>query len=284
MTAMGKMLVILVLVLSIIWNFLVVNAYATRTNWRNEAIKAQTAATNAAESATKMKALLDSERESSEDAKRALREERDRYYAQVAQLLSERDTLAQQYNTAFADSQKRSAIATDLAANRAALQGQVKELDDKLKRIEVAMNDLILERDKFKVEANTAKISEAAKTQQAERLGDLLTKANEELAEARRPGGGVPGQRTVPAPVGFRGTVTGRDGNLISLNVGLDAGLQKGTALRVERMGANPKYLGKITILTANQKIAVGQYEKPAGVSAEDFPKPGDQVRPADGQ
>ena len=97
MTAIGKMLVFLVLFLSLVWNFLVVNAYTARTNWQREAKKYQADAVAAADAANKMKALRDAEAESSDDAKRALQQERDRYYTQVAQLLNVRDALGQQY-------------------------------------------------------------------------------------------------------------------------------------------------------------------------------------------
>ena len=73
MTILGKMLVFLVLVLTLVWNGLVVNAYVTRTNWRAEAKRSQDKAVEAADSANKMKGLLESERECALTPMRALR-------------------------------------------------------------------------------------------------------------------------------------------------------------------------------------------------------------------
>ena len=61
MTAIGKMLVFLLLILSLVWNALVINGFAARTNWQREAKKYQAEAVLAAEAANKMKSLRDAE-------------------------------------------------------------------------------------------------------------------------------------------------------------------------------------------------------------------------------
>ena len=72
MTILGKMLVFVVLVLSIVWNALVVNSYVARTNWQKRAAEYEKKAQDAATSATSMKALLEEERAAAAEARQAM--------------------------------------------------------------------------------------------------------------------------------------------------------------------------------------------------------------------
>src|SRR6516165_5492529 len=117
MTILGKVLVFVVLVLSIVWNALVVNAYVTRTNWQAEAKRSQAKAKEAADSATAVKNLVDEERSTAAERERSYREDRDRLYVQNAQLLKDRDELSGQVNNAFAQQKGLNAQAGILQAN-----------------------------------------------------------------------------------------------------------------------------------------------------------------------
>ena len=287
MTAIGKMLVFLVLVLSLIWNALVLNAYTARTNWQKEAKKYQAEAAAAAESATKMKALRDVEAESADDAKRALQQERDRYYTQVAQLVTVRDTLNQQYNVAFSEAQKKAATAEQLHAMIEKLSGQIKVIDDELKKADEKGNQLVIAANLARAAQSRAEIERDRYKLQAEAKTEYALKLQDQLTEARLGSGGIPGFRTPVAPAGFNGTVVEVDARTPTVYVeftpGLDTGLQAGTILRVDRLAPAGVFVGKLTVVRVIGKKGVGVFEpavKGAAVTADRLPKAGDQVKP----
>ena len=67
----------------------------------------------------------------------------------------------------------------------------------------------------------------------------------------------------------------------VELTPGMDAGLRQGAILTVRRInGVSGKYLGTITVVRVNAKDAVGRFTpaNPRAVTADDLPKPGDQL------
>ncbi len=288
MTAIGKMLVFLVLVLSLAWNFLTVNAYVARTNWRTEADRYKKEAAGMHDAAQKMKQLLDTERDSADDARRALGQERDRLYAQVKTLEADRNSLNAQFGSAFAAGQKQAADAVKLQANVATLTQQVTNLDAQLKQRDVTVTDLTLAKNAAEVTASQAKIDADTANRRAADLENRLTKAQSDLQEAARNGGrpAAPGTLTPAVPVAFRGSVVRYVDGLVEVTPGLDAGLKPGSVLELQRLsGPTGVYLGKVVISLSNAKNAVGQFEpantgagRPLG--AAQYPRPGDTVVP----
>ena len=287
MTAIGKMLLFLVLILSLVWNFLTVSAYVARTNWRAEAKRSQDDAQKMQDAAQKMKTLLDAERESAADALRAVRQERDNLRLEVKTLQANQDTLSAQYSTAFVEGTKRAASAVGLQENINKLQLQVRDLDAAVKAKDTAVTELTLARDKALVDANNARLTAAGLAKQNENLQDRLLKAQSDAEETKRYGtaGAAPGTRTPAAPDGFRGTVTeyAKADRKVALTPGLDSGLQKGTTLTVARLTGGGKYLGTVTVTLVNPKEAVGTFRPAATTlprSADDLPMPGDVLTP----
>ncbi len=83
----------------------------------------------------------------------------------------------------------------------------------------------------------------------------------------------------VPVRSDLKASVTQVDGDLITISLGADAGLAAGAVLDVGRL--NPaKFLGKIRILSAGPKNAVGTFESASGgkVTGDNAPKVGDHV------
>lgn len=285
MTALGKLLLFLVLFLSLVWNFLTINAYATRTNWQKEAKKYQEQAQVAADSANKMKALLDAEREANEDAKRSLQQERDRYYSQVAQLLQVRDGLLAQYNIAFTDAAKKAADAAKLQAMIDKLGGQVKALDEESKKKDDQLVKLVADANFARAEKEKAELTVRSLQTQLASKEDALLALREDFNNFKQQRNGVPGLRTPLAPAGFRGTITAVVGDTVQFSPGADAGLTAGTVLRVERITPAGVFLGKITVKISNPKEAAGQFEpavRNAPRNESNTPKVGDQVAPYD--
>ena len=290
MTAIGKMLVFLVLLLSLVWNALVINGFAARTNWQREAKRYQAEAVAAAEAANKMKAQRDAEAESADDAKRALQQERDRYYTQVAQLVAVRDTLSQQYNAAFADKQNQAAQSQKQQAMIDKLSGQVKTIDDDLKKRDEQANQSEITRNKALAAQTAAELERDRFKAAAETNRLLAQKFQEELGEARRGGGGtgLGALRPPVAPENFRGSVTlvERDKGVVyvQFSPGLDAGLKEGAILRLDRLTPTGRYLGKVTVTLVDLKKAAGTFEpanKLAAPTPDSLPRAGDQVSTA---
>ncbi len=288
MTAIGKMLVFLVLLLSLVWNALVINGFAARTNWQREAKRYQAEAVLAAEAANKMKGLRDAEAESADDAKRALQQERDRYYTQVAQLVEVRDKLSKNYNDAFSDKQKQAATAAQLEAMIDKLSGQVKTIDDDLKKREEQANQSEVTKNKALAALTQAELDRDRYKAAAETNRLLAQKYQEEAAELNRSragGGGIPLVRPPVAPERFRGTVTlvEKDKGVVYVQFtpGLDAGLKQGTVLRIDRLTPAGRYLGLVTVTLVEVKAGVGTFEpavKGAVPTPDSLPRAGDQV------
>jgi multidrug efflux pump subunit AcrA (membrane-fusion protein) len=300
MTILGKILVFLVLVLSIVWNALVVNAYVTRTNWQAEAKRAHAKAKEAADSANEMKKLLDEERAAAEEAKRAYRAELERQYSQVAQLLKDRADLNQQIHTAFEQAKGQGAQAGVQQTNVEKLQQQVDNLDRLIQEKQQQLTDLTLQAQQDRVAAEQARIDAAAVRQQNDRLAARVQQLNSELEEYRRTHGALrqrgPGEQlAAPVPEGFRGTVTRTEGTAQDLRAGrdvwvefkpgLDAGVRPGAVVTVFRRnnGTDARYLGTIRVERADAKDSVGRFTpaRPArAVGPDDLPKPGDELIP----
>jgi predicted RNase H-like nuclease (RuvC/YqgF family) len=296
MTILGKVLVFVVLVLSIVWNALVVNAYVTRTNWQAEAKRSQAKAKEAADSATAVKNLVDEERSTAAERERSYREDRDRLYVQNAQLLKDRDELSGQVNNAFAQQKGLNAQAGILQANIDKLQKQVDTLDQQIREANKQLTDLTLQAQRDRVAAGEAQRDAAMQQQRVDRWAQKVQQLTDELAEYKQRYGELQGRGTPKAPslpVGFRGTVSRTEGSaqdiragrdvLVEFTPGLDAGVRQGAVMTVyRRQGASGKYLGTLTVVSANAKDGVGRFT-PANakaVGADDLPKAGDELMP----
>jgi hypothetical protein len=108
---------------------------------------------------------------------------------------------------------------------------------------------------------------------------------NKQLRDRYEGRGGKPAT-LVAAPEAPRGTITGLDPagtDLMTISVGLDVGLTRGTELDVYRAGVGGKHLGTAVVAEVGQKSATARF-KPAGgktfaeVVASERPRVGDVV------
>lgn len=287
MTAIGKMLTFLVLLLSLGWFYLTVNAYVARTNWRAEADRSAKELTKQQQSADTAARLIVTDRDAAEDARKALVAERDRLASQVTQLTADRRALEEQYTLAFSDAQKKGAAAVQQQANINKLNLEVKTKDDQLAANLAALNALTLAAEKSKADAASARLAQTAAEKAAETLRATVAQLQSDLEIARRPGGGAGGlgAQRFPPPVNFSAVVTQfvSDRNVIQINNGGDAGLRVGAVLSVSRINPNGggQYLGSLTITEVDPKSAAGLFA-PANLNrqrtANDNPRVGDQI------
>lgn len=276
MTILGKLLLFLVLVLSLVWTGLTVNAYVTRTNWANDAKKWQDQAKAASDSANYQRKLAEDVRNAAGAQLAVLRNE-------VAGLTTARETLSRE--VAAAQKQLADKTAADqlgdpqaklLQANIARLQKQVDLLQASLNTMEKTLNDAVVAAEKSKGDALKASIDRDAALRRADDLELRLQDAMDRYT-ALRTGQTGRSARTAP-PEDLRATVTKVTGDLVEINLGENAKLQKGAQLSIWR---GSKYLGSMTLTFTDPFGAVGQFKPPTGVTRPnpaDLPKEGDTV------
>jgi alanyl-tRNA synthetase len=297
MTWFGKILTFVVLVGSILWMFLTTQAFVARTNWKKraddykaayeEVVKARESEYRRGQaSEDSLKRLLLAETTKSTDALKEV----DALKTASAKVNAELATLQENYN-------KADVQATKLQAN---VDNSLKELDTVRKRTNDLENEavaLVLATEAAKKEEvkakNQARLALAIADDNAKKVEELALKVSELRASG---GGGAQAQvlRSVtkpPPPVlgNLRGQVTNVSGELLTISVGIDAGMAVGTVLDVIRLEGGGKYIGTVKVTSAlnlfpKQAIVtftparrdVPMDRLPIG----DLPKSGDQVRP----
>jgi hypothetical protein len=165
------------------------------------------------------------------------------------------------------------------------LKDEIADLNDKIKKLQKGKNEAEaearqthdrLEDTQKELEKTKARLEETQK--EAARLRDRLKDLKAEIPP--------PDSKPVPpVPDGVRGKVTAfdKDGGLVQLDIGLDAGLSPGATLDVYRMEGGAKYLGTVTLTDVRPKAAVGKFKpvsgKPLGqLKPDELPKVGDVV------
>jgi len=294
MTWLGKILAMLVMILSLVWMYFTVNVYVTRTNWKTAADKYKKAYEEAIEARSSEYRI----HQSADDA----------YARKLSALNTEAAGLRAQYDTLM----KANA---DNVASMKALAKAIEESDITAVQLQINLKSTISEADEIRRRANkledervvlALKAEQAAKErleaqndlklavsrqEDAERRLEILQADLKELRALGGSGGGLLGRGVLgkdggPAPAeGTRGTVTRVDGDFVQLSIGIDAGLRAGMTLDLIRIETG-KYLGTVTVQHAGlePKRAVATF-KPADalrpiarLRPDELPKVGDQV------
>ena len=286
MTAIGKMMVIFVFLLSLVWAGLVVNTWATRTNWKAEADKQNKLAKENYEGAKSLSEQAKADRSASDARVAALQANVERLQQQLTEQRDQYTKLYTAYDTKLKADLESDKKVSQLMVEITKLQNQVDLQSANLKTMEVDLNAQIRVTESNKNQKEEAVRSANAEKQRADLLVDRLQKLEEEYAQLKQ-GGGKGNLRPLP-PDEFRGTVVNFEGKgtqgFIEMTPGLNAGLKPGTLLKVVRRTGNKNYIG--TILIGEQvdpDRAVGTWTAPYGVKVpkgDDFPKPGDEIVP----
>ena len=283
MTVLGKIMVFFVLILSLVWNGLTVNAYVTRTNWAEVAKKQDANRKVAEENSGYQRKLGEQYRDTGNARILALQQ-------QVAGLQVANDTLAKeaaltkdQLNKKLVEEQAAIPREDLLRNDIKKLELQVDSLQKRLSEVELEANLAIVSGEKAKGDAVKARLSESAALGRADATEQSLLKANDELNDLRNGrtrGQGVGGARVLP-PEGFKANVTRVDADQVEIDLGGNAKLLAGAQLNVFRTKPNGKFLGYLTVTKVDPFSAVGRFSPPPGVlkpGADDLPQKGDLV------
>jgi peptidoglycan hydrolase CwlO-like protein len=272
MTVLGKILVFVNLVFSLLTAGLIVMVYTTRTNWnyayrdlssKYTALGASSraeldAATDLSANKEKQLQALLREKQALENAVKSEKDE-------AARALAELKTLTE---TVGKTGQNVQALVQELERRRdevTNLQRLLGEKEKKISEIDAQMARLRDEAVQFRIQ-----------WEQARDRNEALRRENEglvrEAGELRRQLGGTatPAQSspagagpTATAPADLRGTVQRVEGDLATITPGSDAGVAVGAELSVFRTQPRPEYLGTIKILAASPHEAVGRLQGP---------------------
>jgi len=264
MTALGKILVFVNLVFSLLTMALIGMVFFTRTNWK-AAYDKQTANLQVAQSVANQDAerLTKAQKDTEAIVKQREREiaERDKKIAAAEKTVADlRTQLSETNKTKDTETEQVKTVTAELERRRA----EVKQLGDLKTAADARIVDLEKQLTKTRDDFIEKKLGY---DQLKERFQSLLAQyesANKELAQLKARGISAPATTKVPPPENARGYITKIDGNLATISIGTDAGVNKDNVLQIYRLKPNPEYLGTITILNATPFEAVGRLT-PAG-------------------
>ena len=281
MTALGKTMVIFVFLLTLIWSYLVVNSWVTRTNWKVEADKQNKIAKDNYEGAKAISEQAKADRSASDAKLAALQANVDRLQQQLGEGRGQYIKLYEAYDSKLKGDRENDKKADVLLAELEKVQEEVKEYTKNLKAMETALDAQIIVTEKNKNEKEAALRAAAAELQARTLAEGKLTAKEEELAQVK---GGNRGNARPLAPQNFRGTIKSVSGDFIEITPGLNSGLKPNTQLTIQRTIGNKNFIGTLTIGdTIDPDRAVGRWTPPSNVKTpkgDDFPKVGDEVVP----
>jgi hypothetical protein len=285
MTVLGKILVFVNLLFSLITGALIIMVFVARTNWKagfeelNKKYQAQTAIIRAREDevadTTKRKEQVEAALAKSQaDLDKA---GKDAVAAQTAEnaLRVQAENRARAAETtleaAVAEKERRQKEVEALKVVNADKEKKLSELETQIKD--------------FRDRAVNAEISYKAALERNGLLLAQLEKVDRENQQLRNSqavvgaagGGAGLSQAGQAPPDDLKGSILAVDSKsgLLSVSLGTDSGLKVGNTLVVYRLEPKPEYLGKIRIVDANFKYAVARPVE--GLLASQL-KPGDTV------
>jgi hypothetical protein len=270
MTALGKILVFVNLMFSLLTVGLITMVFIARTNWR-------AGFDNVTAQLTKARDDLGTERESKQlvldELKRrdtVARKESERFEGEIKGLKDQFAAEQTQRRTAEGERDAAKAINETtkeenrrLVAEQQNLQGQLTKRDAEIVNLK---RDILAFRDdavKFRLAYESARArSETLLAQLTDAMRQVRTmQASGAAGGAGRPS--VLGGPTLPPVEDVRGKVVQVDtaNGLATVSVGSDHGVDKGTSLEIFRLAPDPQYLGTLEIISATPKQAVGRFK-----------------------
>jgi hypothetical protein len=283
MTTVGKILVFLNLVFSLIVGGLVMVVYLTRTNWEKNYVKLEANYKAVEADRDQTVAEMDADRLDHNARLKTVTDERDdaRKERDVAKRAQAR---AEQENAALkADERGKSAEATTVVESLEARRKQVLKLEEEKEQLRKDKIAVIEEKNKERAARIQADVDSRYYKARALELESQVKEAHRELIKMQ---GGITGTVTTrkkgeenPPRENVEGRITRVDpeDNLVQLSIGSDSGLEPGHTLKVFRLHPIPeqsRYLGVIEVLTVRPHEAVGRPLKPMAVPM----RPNDRV------
>jgi hypothetical protein len=288
MTTLGKILVFLVFVAALALGGLMVYVSRTAPNW-NEAVQERDKyitvlkANAVAESQTrdkwikeyeKMKQLLDAKAIEANAVQLRLQ-------AQLEDNTNQRKKAEKQQELSDLNHKQAQLEAERLQQE---LKFELKVVEEREQTIAKLQSELVKAINETQAAKNAAETLAARNNSLIEKLRELETvnaKLREPKDQAKLTARVTDPNYTNPPPVYVKGTVEEVDSvdkKLVTISVGSDNGVKKDMTLEVFRMSPKAEYLGRLLIVDANYRTAVGRLLPQAGSSAQVTLRPGDEV------
>ena len=262
MTTMGKILVFVNLLFSLLTGALIIMVFLTRTNWakgfdeanrdleRMRANYANLAVVKAEGEAEKTKQIDDYKQkyeEANNDRKLKV-EERDDAKNKMQEAMG-------RLNVEQLAAQKATSVVE-------AMKVEIKSLDERLAESQKLIRELGLQNKDYKAETIKSRTELQSALDRNKQLLEQLVERDRKLAavtgeQAAKAGRDAPN----PPPDDVHGRVVSTDdaAGWITINLGSDSGLSKGNTLEIYRLKPRPTYIGTLRVFDVRPNEAIGK-------------------------
>ena len=260
MTALGKILVIINLIFSLVVCGLMVMVYVARTNW--------------AEGYSKQKKQYEIVQKSFEAKKKELEDAQAQWDGVIKDLkeqIAQKDKRIkeEEKNTLDAKQQRveehkildeEAATVTKLKSELERREKEVQKLEEALVKKDDDIKRLAKEVSDERNEKTNAQMQVAILLERLNRMNGQMEELVRENTRLKRTGGTGESIANNPPPQNVKGVITNTDvGGLVTISLGSDAGLATGHTLDVFRLREGGKYLGRIRLIDVKATEAVGR-------------------------
>jgi hypothetical protein len=263
MTTLGKILVIVNLVFSVVTGALIIMIFITRTNWREGFEKE--AANNKAlqEKNTRLAADMKSVRDETDRRIQTVGEELNNAKKDLEQARKQakelQDSLVLEQGKSKADANAHGVIQSELERRRAEVTRLEKRVADAELDIAKLQQDNREQRavaTKNQLDADSLRVRNAQLMDQLSQMAQDIERRKSGASGVA--GGGMPNN---PPPEDVRGVIKALDASsgLVTISLGSDAGLSVGNTLEAFRFKPRPTYLGRIQLVDVRHHDAVGK-------------------------
>lgn len=271
MTGLGKILVFLNLVFSILAGILIIQVYATRTSWKSAFDKLNgfytvSEANNKALRA-ECDAIKDAKNEEITKLQVARRKDEEQIKGLQGEIQKAGETLQKVKDLQLAQTNNATVSKEELERRQtetAALTAQVNKLNTALADEQKKGKQLQDEKMQAVINFNSEHERNVRMLEQLQQVTQNYELAQKKLASLGASARDVQISRN-PPPEDVEGVIEETDAKtgLVTISIGSDSGVNVGNTLEVFRIKPEPKYLGTIKIVDAQPKKAVGRLTAP---------------------
>jgi hypothetical protein len=262
MTILGKILVVVNFVFSIVAFFLIIFVNAASTNWHSQSAsfqkQLQVAQQNAETYKSEANAIREMEGKRAEKFSEALKvaeKERDANRAEA-------EANKQRYDKEVAQRKELDANRDTLTAELARRKNEVDQLNGLLAARDKKMLDLEKEKKDLRDRAVNSEIAARAEQERNQQLVNQLEQMTRDMQRLQTTGtGGAATAGRNPPPEEVEGLIKAIDpqSGYVTLSVGGDHGLARGNTLEAFRLGREPRYLGTLRIVEVRASESVAR-------------------------
>ena len=260
MNLIGKILVGVIFVMSIVFMTLGIVLYQTQSDWKEKAKDFETQKSNIQSQNTKLETDIKNLTDERDRLVVELQSDKDKLIAKNLELAEENDDLNAKVAGYRQDSDNAVKLLTSTQENMSKLRGELLDTRDKLETARTELHEQFVDKvDK----TNTARILAMELATLKSTYDDLKTRLVDASDLLNRLGRGdlAPAVYLLDVPPRVEGTITDiRPNGLLEINIGRDDGLLQGHKLHVYRENQGVQsYLGRIEIIDVKPGKSVGK-------------------------